>query len=149
MHFRPCLLPSGGQKWQFWQEQVNFFALMQYTYATSAYHEARFLVHFCLAIRANFERGDFDKLTVQRKCFLKVIFVLFSNWLLSYSRSIIKASLNAFVFIREILFIFYLFGIVTIQKPDFASIKRCKNCVFTSTVESTILLTGDFLCRFL
>ena len=35
-----------------------FFALMQYTYATSAYHEARFLVHFHLAIRANFERGD-------------------------------------------------------------------------------------------
>ena len=30
---------------------------MQYTYATSAYHEARFLVHFHLAIRANFERG--------------------------------------------------------------------------------------------
>ena len=31
---------------------------MQYTYATSAYHEARFLVHFCLAIWANFEQGD-------------------------------------------------------------------------------------------
>ena len=31
---------------------------MQYTYATSAYHEVRFLVHFHLAIRANFERGD-------------------------------------------------------------------------------------------
>ena len=30
---------------------------MQYTYATSAYHEARFLVHFHLAIRANFEQG--------------------------------------------------------------------------------------------
>ena len=30
---------------------------MQYTNATSAYHEARFLVHFHLAIRANFERG--------------------------------------------------------------------------------------------
>ena len=28
---------------------------MQYTYATSAYHEARFLVHFHLAIWANFE----------------------------------------------------------------------------------------------
>ena len=35
----------------------QFFALMQYTYATSAYHEARFLVHFCLAISANFEHG--------------------------------------------------------------------------------------------
>ena len=32
---------------------------MQYTYATSAYHEARFLVHFHLAIRANFERGEY------------------------------------------------------------------------------------------
>ena len=30
---------------------------MQYTYATSAYHEARFLVHFHLAIRVNFEQG--------------------------------------------------------------------------------------------
>ena len=30
---------------------------MQYTYATSAYHEARFLVHFHLAILANFEQG--------------------------------------------------------------------------------------------
>ena len=36
-----------------------FFALMQYTYATSAYHEARFLAHFHLAIRANFEKGEF------------------------------------------------------------------------------------------
>ena len=33
---------------------------MQYTYATSAYHEARFLVHFHLAIRANFERGVYE-----------------------------------------------------------------------------------------
>ena len=32
---------------------------MQYTYATSAYYEARFLVHFYLAIRANFVQGDF------------------------------------------------------------------------------------------
>ena len=39
-----------------------FFALMQYTYATSAYHEARFLVHFHLAIWANFERGDIEAL---------------------------------------------------------------------------------------
>ena len=31
---------------------------MQYTYATSAYHEAKFLVHFHLAIRTNFERGE-------------------------------------------------------------------------------------------
>ena len=31
---------------------------MQYTYATSAYHEVRFLVHFHLAIQANFERGE-------------------------------------------------------------------------------------------
>ena len=31
---------------------------MQYTYATSAYHEAKFLAHFHLAIRANFERGE-------------------------------------------------------------------------------------------
>ena len=31
---------------------------MQYTYATSAYHEARFLVHFRLAIWANFEQGE-------------------------------------------------------------------------------------------
>ena len=30
---------------------------MQYTYATSAYHEAKFLVHFHLAIWASFERG--------------------------------------------------------------------------------------------
>ena len=35
----------------------QFFVLMQCAYATSAYHEARFLVHFHLAIRANFERG--------------------------------------------------------------------------------------------
>ena len=33
---------------------------MQYIYATSAYHEARILVDFHLAIRANFERGGLD-----------------------------------------------------------------------------------------
>ena len=33
-----------------------FLALMQFTSGTSAYHEVRLFVHFCLAIRANFER---------------------------------------------------------------------------------------------
>ena len=37
---------------------------MQYSYATSAYHEARILVHFHLAIWADFERGGFEITTV-------------------------------------------------------------------------------------
>ena len=34
---------------------------MQCTYATSAYYEARFLVHFHPAIQANFERGGYEE----------------------------------------------------------------------------------------
>ena len=39
---------------------------MQYTYATSAYHEVGFSVHFHLAIRVNFERGGFSKNQFER-----------------------------------------------------------------------------------
>ena len=41
---------------------------MQYTYATSAYHEARFLVHFHLAILANFERGSLEFFLMNESC---------------------------------------------------------------------------------
>ena len=47
---------------------------MQYTYATSAYHEARFLVHFHLAIWANFERGVPDILILHNPNIHKVSF---------------------------------------------------------------------------
>ena len=60
MHLRPCPAPSGGQKRRFCREQVIFLALIQCTISTSAYHEVRFFVHFCLAIRVNFERVEFQ-----------------------------------------------------------------------------------------
>ena len=42
---------------------------MQYTNAISAYSEARFLVHFHLAIRANFEQGDDERTLLESQEF--------------------------------------------------------------------------------
>ena len=48
---------------------------MQCTSGTSAYHEVRFFVHFCLAIWANFEQGDSFNLSNFSNEFVK-----FSHW---------------------------------------------------------------------
>ena len=54
LHSKLCLAPSGGQKRH----------LMQCTRGTSAYHDVRFLVHFCLTIWANFETGGLAYLKI-------------------------------------------------------------------------------------